>query len=976
MQGKKRFVTGLFYLLTIVCFFAMTANSYAKAVILKHSKYDKRQYKYLVLKNNLKVLLVSDVDAKKTAVSLNVNTGHIYNPSDRQGLAHFIEHMLFLGSKHYGPDSLMQYISNHGGSSNAFTMHENTNFFFSVQDDALSGALSRFADMFASPNLSAHYIAKELNAVSSEHQKNSQQDMSRLFRVIQATGNPNHPYHLFATGNTETLYHNVKDKKEDLQKAAKAFYKEHYKASAMQLAIISKQPLATLEKEVRSKFTAIADGKVATASWKGKPVFTKDPIHVTINPIGDRRTLLLLFPIESKREEYKNKLLSVVSYVLGTESKGSVIDLLRSKGWISQMGLDQMTTVGDQSAITVGIDLTRTGLKHQQEIIDLFFAYVEKMKKQADWKEYYHEQEVLALNNREFGEKPVGTSYAISLSMSMRYVNPEDLIIFPSMYAKYDDAKLQNILKAITPKNMYVYAMFKQNKKDLASFKTDRWYKVQYKVQKQTHKIQTESKLYKTSLASFQVPQKNEFIPERLQVNDKPKLDAKPSLLSVASKGQLWYRYNNKFRKPTSYVKVRISLPNSYDTAQHTILTYLYKKMVSLSLQRKMVAAEAAGLYYNISLDNDKGIYISLSGFAEKQPLLFDNILSSFITVKKMKNMQRLFELSKQASMQEFKNAAFEPAYKQVIFETNMLVRKHEFSHQELAKALSKIKFADLKQFMPTLFSKKHYIVFVEGSVQPTFAKQLYTQLETKLGASGARDNMTTSAYLVVPQGKTTIAVRRTKDVNRALFRIYYIQKPTMKQRLGVALYNNMIGQPFFQQLRTKEQLGYIVQVTQQAYIDHILLGFLIQSKKKPLYLQQRVDLFLQKNQASLAKQKAAFTVVKKTMLHALTEDLHLSLESYFTEDWQEITMQRFDFNRRKKLAAVLKPYSLQDVKTVVSKMLSAKNQRQLAVYGYAKGDRVKKSILKQAVVKKTLLQQKVWHEPIKMALPKAVTVK
>ena len=61
-------------------------------------------------------------------VSLSVNVGSYNDPHDRQGLAHFLEHMIFMGSEKYDDESLYSnYISANGGYCNAYTEFEWTN---------------------------------------------------------------------------------------------------------------------------------------------------------------------------------------------------------------------------------------------------------------------------------------------------------------------------------------------------------------------------------------------------------------------------------------------------------------------------------------------------------------------------------------------------------------------------------------------------------------------------------------------------------------------------------------------------------------------------------------------------------------------------------------------------------------------------------------------------------------------------------
>ena len=104
---------------------------------------DQRDYRHIKLKNQLDVLLISDPEAETSAASLDVYIGSYQNPADREGLVHFLEHMLFLGTKDYPvPGEYQTFISEHGGSHNAGTGLENTNYFFDINADYQIGRAS------------------------------------------------------------------------------------------------------------------------------------------------------------------------------------------------------------------------------------------------------------------------------------------------------------------------------------------------------------------------------------------------------------------------------------------------------------------------------------------------------------------------------------------------------------------------------------------------------------------------------------------------------------------------------------------------------------------------------------------------------------------------------------------------------------------------------------------------------------------
>lgn len=91
------------------------------ADILK-SEEDKREYRGLVLDNGMRVILISDPQTDKSAAALSVEVGYLSDPEEVPGLAHFLEHMLFLGTAKYPEEnSYSTFLASNGGTSNAST---------------------------------------------------------------------------------------------------------------------------------------------------------------------------------------------------------------------------------------------------------------------------------------------------------------------------------------------------------------------------------------------------------------------------------------------------------------------------------------------------------------------------------------------------------------------------------------------------------------------------------------------------------------------------------------------------------------------------------------------------------------------------------------------------------------------------------------------------------------------------------------
>jgi insulysin len=170
------------------------------------SKSDKREYKHFTLPNKMQCLVISDMEADKSAASLDVHVGCSLDPKPYFGTAHFLEHMLFMGSTKYPSENeYSEFISDNGGYSNAYTSLTNTNYQFEVSNESLEGGLDRFAQFFICPLLKEDAADREMQAVDSEYNMSLQHDAWRQFMLQQSLAHEDSLLNRFNCGNLETL---------------------------------------------------------------------------------------------------------------------------------------------------------------------------------------------------------------------------------------------------------------------------------------------------------------------------------------------------------------------------------------------------------------------------------------------------------------------------------------------------------------------------------------------------------------------------------------------------------------------------------------------------------------------------------------------------------------------------------------------------------------------------------------------------
>jgi hypothetical protein len=104
-------------------------------------------------------------------------------------MAHFVEHLLFMGNKKYPQEAdFSRFIGDRGGYYNAFTSHDRTVYGFSINHEGFEGALDRLSCFFKYPNFSQDTISREMNAVHHEFEDEIENEGLRLWRIIKETG--------------------------------------------------------------------------------------------------------------------------------------------------------------------------------------------------------------------------------------------------------------------------------------------------------------------------------------------------------------------------------------------------------------------------------------------------------------------------------------------------------------------------------------------------------------------------------------------------------------------------------------------------------------------------------------------------------------------------------------------------------------------------------------------------------------------
>lgn len=148
------------------------------------------------LKNGLTLLVREDHRAPVAVMSVWYKVGGSYEHSGITGISHLLEHLMFRGTKKYGPGVLDKIISENGGEQNATTTADYTVYYAKLAADKLPIVFELEADRMHNLVITQDIFAKELKVVQEERRMRVEDNsQGAAWMRFQATAHVNNPYH-------------------------------------------------------------------------------------------------------------------------------------------------------------------------------------------------------------------------------------------------------------------------------------------------------------------------------------------------------------------------------------------------------------------------------------------------------------------------------------------------------------------------------------------------------------------------------------------------------------------------------------------------------------------------------------------------------------------------------------------------------------------------------------------------------------
>ena len=921
---------------------------------------DHRAYRVVILPNGIKALLISEafplsstessVDTRNKGVkqtepdditgeasaALCVGIGSFSDLPEVPGIAHFLEHMVFMGSKKFPKENFWdEFIAMNRGESNAWTDCERTCFFFVVQQTVFFKALQIFCQFFVAPLFDHNSVDKEIMAVDNEFQMVSSNDSERVRSIIShELIDQGHPMKKFMAGNRKSLKDDPAQRDINVYEKLKSFYSDMYSADYMTLVIHSMDTLDVIEDQVLKMFSKIPNNNIP------RPIFIKAPFQgrainkiLRVVPMEDVHKMDLVWALPPLMDHYRTRVIEFLALLLGHEGKGSILSVLKRRHLAIEItGGNDMTGFTHNSTWTaaiLSIKLTEAGLQRYEDVLEIIFQYISLLKTQIP-SHVFEEQRHIEETRYIFREQESIYSYVEEVVENMHMFSPEHYLCGRTLYFEYNEQLIKECLEHLRPEEALII-LFDKSFSKLTNLKEEPWLGVRYSVADVDKRLI--SRLNKlTRHPELSLPAPNPYIAtdfKQAKVTNKP--TKYPIVVHNEPGCRMWYKLDNIFQSPNVYIYFNLISAAIAKSETNVALADILLTCLLQKLSENLYSATLAGYEYAVE-GTPTGIVFHVHGYNEKIKVVIEDTLKS---LRELCIEEDSFNYVVTHLKQVYMNELIKPvelarAVRYCLVETldpSIITRCEHISSITYAMIL-----AFQKEFYQSLFIES----FVTGNVKPQFAVDIAKSAQKLIKKALPEEDIPKPTVMELPIGdsKCFMPAINIEDTNSCVVLYFQQGSGTIKNVCLNELLTAAMAEPLFSLLRTEKQLGYSVYC--QASNSHGVLGFSLvvegQANRVSMKdVETHMNTFLKDFVQSLEDMpsKKIKEMIEDHTVQKSYEDADLLDQSaYF---WQEILKQSYTFDRRKLERAACEKITKDDIVTWC-KNLTESNKRQLSL--------------------------------------------
>ncbi|KAJ2549810.1 metalloprotease [Coemansia sp. RSA 1933] len=813
-----------------------------------------QQQRLVRLRNGMKVLCVSDADAQQSTVCVCVNVGSSADPVESQGLAHLVEHVLFMGTAKY-PDTndFDQHIARYAGDSNATTSGYMTWYHATLDHDGLAGAVDRLAQFFAAPLLENH-TGDEMAAVQAEFEELAGSDVARFQRLESTLSTDGHSYAQLASGNRTTLHN---------EPQVRRFFDTMYSAPAMQAVVVGAAPLDQMTELAVEAFSAIPNrGNPTMASISGM-TNTEHPLAggqlgtvVQYQTLGDMYAMDMSFAVPDLRSQYASNIEDCMEGVLRLDGAGSLASQLRSRGWITGSVTACFSTRARMAPFGgifhIGFSCTPEGFRHYADIAALAFGYIEAVCRDSQLLEpLYRELQTASRVAQIRALSANQTSWAVRVAQGMGnpHLEPAHVITgaLQTCYS-FDGAEIERFAALLRPSNCRI--MLGARSHDAAELDLEEpHFGIRYRIDQAPNIVPAVDGV-------FHLQPPNEYLPME---KGTPAIvgstipTSGPKLVSSTEQSELWVAPiqldDPVALSNTIHMYVESAEPGHSPRAW--VCMQLFTALVQEQMTEQLQAARRVGLDHSVSTAAH-GLTVRVSGLVHAMPLVVAVLLRILGIVRNQSWGSAAFARKTGVHRRFYSNQMHKPPGVLAGWFAAYLTNRNAWHYNDCRTELDSLEYAEFAGFCKRILNETRVVMLVSGA-QATVqtARDILDAGTAALGPTSTipefrRPNE--AAHALHP-GTYHCHTEHSGAHNAVSYTVWVgAAGGSRRGRAMAMLVARLAQQPFFDQIRTREQLAYTATCTWigpgRSHSAH-MLRFTVQGAANPWYLRQRIDAFL-----------------------------------------------------------------------------------------------------------------------------------
>jgi len=817
------------------------------------------RFKEFSADNGALFYVAQDERLSHSLLSVSVKAGHFYDPEECQGLAHLLEHMLFMGSRRLpNSNEVIDLIKKCGGNTNAWTAGEHANYHFSCLPQYNHIALPAFFDTLCHPLLKKESIEKEVQSIDAEFAFKKKDDLRRLYQIHKETSNPAHPFSKFSVGNA-SIYsqHSTKS----LQNMLRKLHSDRYTASQIRTVYCS--PVADEETiEGLSQLLGLFPGDNA-GDLVLPPLYLADQLQrkISIRPLQKARRLIITFALQTNISKIKPAL-AYFSHILGDEGEGSLLAFLKDKNWATNLIAGSGIEGSGFKDFNISIQLTQQGEARINTIVEALFYTISLIRhNQDDWR--WEEKRTLDKLARDYNLSMPTLDTICELAESSWEKHVADTQLNASVIEEalahfiVDNLRLKHISPDVETETACKYydAEYKNasvSQQDIANWRSPKRF------------------------SAIRLADKNPYIRGENTLQLRNPSWAVPQLIKDSSHMKLWFSQEQVFSSVKGDIYTAFDCPMLTNSVGASVCKRIWLNGISDLLLQKFYRAGIAGLNYRI-YGHQAGFSLHCSGFSSSLLALAEQTLDHLLNAEISKET---FESARQAQLQRLQNSLLNKPINRLFSRLGVFVQRYSYAPSDMLKAMNDFQFESFSEHIEK--AKQHLYVesFIHGNWNDNDAERWHKIL-SQHDKRYTEQHVSRQVVKLLP-GKTVFHQVPSEHDDAAV--VLYLQAPTCGT-LDTAfcmIIEQLLAGPFFNALRTEQQLGYIVGSGYVPHNQHPGLAFYAQSPTHSCEkLFQAIIYFLREQINELTFYQGYWPNIQASLLKQISEPDHtLAMQS------------------------------------------------------------------------------------------------